>query len=477
MSRLASVWLFFHSIRFRLVLWFTLILTVVLVVFSAFIYYNQARDIRGDALYHVDRKLSDIEDVLRGTDESKVMLQHSDVLVLLDASGKVLASQGVVTTAEIEGLVKSAQAAQKQQASSTQTDGPDQLVTWISEWKSPLDQYFFVLKSISTPARSGFVILGTPFDPYNLNQRLLFTLLIGNLLTIAVALSGGLWLADRAMRPVHSITQAARTISETDLNRRLNMKSKDELGELANTFDAMLARLQTAFERQRQFVADASHELRTPLTIVNLESNRALAAKRTPQEYQRALGVIRSENEFMSHLVNDLLTLARMDSGQMAMAKNELDLSEIVLDSLERLSPLAERKGVRLEGGDLPEVIILGDRQYLMQMISNLVENGIKYTDGAEKCVRVETGLDGDTAWVRVSDNGMGIPAEHLPQLFTRFYRVDKARSRGENDDEGGNGLGLAIVDWIARAHDGEVRVESQPGQGTTFEVSFNAVQ
>jgi signal transduction histidine kinase len=110
-------------------------------------------------------------------------------------------------------------------------------------------------------------------------------------------------------------------------------------------------------------------------------------------------------------------------------------------------------------------------------MVSNLVENGIKYTDGPEKCVRVETGQDGESAWVRVSDNGAGIPAEHLPHLFNRFYRVDKARSRSDDDAQAGNGLGLAIVDWIVRAHAGEVRVESQPGQGTTFEVRFRALR
>jgi signal transduction histidine kinase len=306
-----------------------------------------------------------------------------------------------------------------------------------------------------------------------LNNRLLFTLLLGSLFTLGVALGGGLWLADRAMRPVHAITQAARTISETDLNRRLNLKGRDELAELANTFDGMLARLQAAFERQRQFVADASHELRTPLTIVNLESSRALASKRSADEYQRALGVIRSENEFMSHLVGDLLTLARMDAGQMAMEKTPLDLSDIALEAVERLAPLAERKNVRLETGDLPEVNIIGDRRYLLQMLSNLVENGIKYTGGAEKRVRVETGLEGDSAWVRVSDTGEGIPPEHLPHVFDRFYRVDKARSRGEDEFQGGNGLGLSIVNWIVQAHGGEVRVESAPGAGATFEVRF----
>ena len=278
--------------------------------------------------------------------------------------------------------------------------------------------------------QSGLVILGDPADPYGLRSRLLFTLVAGSLAALVVALLGGYWLADRAMRPVHTITQAARTIGETDLSRRLNMQGKDELGELANTFDGMLGRLQAAFERQRQFVADASHELRTPLTIVNLETSRALASPRKPDDYQRALNVIRSENDFMTALVNDLLTLARMDAGQAVMEKLPVDLSDVVLETLERLTPLATRTGVRLEPGDLPEVRILGDRQHLVQMVSNLVDNGIKYAAGDHRRVFIETGKTGETAWVRISDNGPGIAPEHLSHLFDRFYRIDLARTR-----------------------------------------------
>ena len=281
-------------------------------------------------------------------------------------------------------------------------------------------------------------------------RRFLLTLVGGSLLTIAIALAGGFWLADRAMRPVKTITQAARTIGETDLSRRINSQSKDELGELANTFDAMLARLQAAFERQRQFVADASHELRTPLTIVNLETSRAIASRRSPQEYQQALSIIHSENDFMTSLVNDLLTLARMDAGQTTIEKKPLDLSDVVVETVERLTPLATRNGVTLEAGNLPETRILGDRQYLLQMLSNLVENAIKYSTGENKRVWVETGTSDGSAWVRVSDNGPGIAAEHIPHLFDRFYRVDKARTR----ETGGwrriglspNGSGLGLI-------------------------------
>jgi heavy metal sensor kinase len=466
MKKLSGLGNFFHSIRFRLVLWFTMILALVLAAFSGFIYFNQLRDIRGDALYRLEGKMAWIEGSLSGSWNSPILLQEQDIFTLMDANGQVLASQGIASGDDLLSLVKAAQQAKRNNADEPAT-------SWVEERGVNKTHYIFIVKPTRIVDQTGFAILGSPFDPYQLDKRLLFTLLLGSALTLAVAIGGGLWLADRAMRPVHTITQAARSISETDLNRRLNMKSKDELGELANTFDEMLARLQAAFERQRQFVADASHELRTPLTIVNLESSRALASKRSAEEYQRVLGIIRSENEFMSHLVNDLLILARMDAGQMAMEKTPLDLSDIALEALERLAPLAERKNVRLETGDLPEVILPGDRQYLLQMISNLVENGIKYTGGESPFVRVETGAQGDSAWVRVSDSGAGIPPEHVPHLFDRFYRVDQVRGREDDEAPAGNGLGLSIVQWIARAHGGEVRVESTPGAGTTFEVRF----
>jgi signal transduction histidine kinase len=167
------------------------------------------------------------------------------------------------------------------------------------------------------------------------------------------------------MRPVRTITHIAREISESDLNRRLNLKSRDELGELAATFDQMLDRLQMAFDRQRQFTADASHELRTPLTIVNLEVNRALARPYTPRDYERALSIIGAENDYMSRLVNDLLILARADAGQPMLKQEELDWGDLTWEVVERLSPLARRRGLELVTDDLPELTLCGDRLYL----------------------------------------------------------------------------------------------------------------
>ena len=184
----------------------------------------------------------------------------------------------------------------------------------------------------------------------------------------------------------------------------------------------------------------------------------------------------------MAAIVNSLLLLARADSGQMALDLQEVDLSDIALASVERLLPLARRSQITLATGNLPEVLVRGDPQYLGQMLTNLIENGIKYSSGIGKRVHVELACE-DERWgiVRVRDDGPGIAEEHLPYLFERFYRADKARShwskgsaqsREPGDAEaGGTGLGLAIVEWIVQAHGGSIRVESAIGAGTLFEI------
>jgi signal transduction histidine kinase len=191
--------------------------------------------------------------------------------------------------------------------------------------------------------------------------------------------------------------------------------------------------------------------------------------------------VIYSENEFMIRLVNNLLTLARMDAGQASLKMEEVDLGEVALEVVERLTPLAARQSVELTSGELSETPIRGDHQYLLQMIANLVENAIKYCQAEHKQVTVETGARDGQAWVRVEDNGPGIPQEYLLHLFDRFYRMDRARTRnpddgdgdGAGDEQSGTGLGLSIVKWISEAHAGKVRVMSEVGKGSIFEVTL----
>jgi heavy metal sensor kinase len=469
-----------HSIRFRLVLWFVAILAVVLAAFSTFIYLSEQRDWRSDTLGRMARQMTLFQGwhALNPAQIPQNLAQENDLILLLDSEGNVLASQGSVSDLDTHRLAQLAVQENPQQ------DAPPLAFTAAigGGLSGPSSDQFLIARLSDRSGPAGYVLLGSPLDPGGQLHRLLLTLVFGSLFTLGIALAGGLWLADRAMRPVQVITHTARAISETDLSRRLKLNSKDELGALAETFDAMLARLQSAFERQRQFVADASHELRTPLTIVNLETSHALEGHRSTKDYVRALGVIRSENDYMSHLVNDLLTLARMDAGQITLQRKPVDLGEMAREAVERLSGLASRSGVQIETGSTAEAYLLGDRQALLQMVSNLVENAIKYASGEGACVRLETGTRAGRSWLRVSDNGPGIPAVHLPHLFDRFYRIDQARTRNESDAQGhplasGSGLGLAIVQGIAQAHGGKVRVKSAVGHGTEFEANFPALE
>jgi heavy metal sensor kinase len=305
-------------------------------------------------------------------------------------------------------------------------------------------------------------------------------------LTLALCAGSGYWLAARTLRPVRTITRTAQQIGETDLSRRLNLKSRDELGQLAATFDHMLDRLEAAFARQRQFTADASHELRTPLTIVDLEATRALAQPRQPEEYRRAIEVMQQENSYMTRLVNDLLTLARADSGHAVLQREEVDLGEVVLDVVERLAPVVQQSGLQVRLESVPELLVSGDRLYFTQMLTNIIENALKYAAGAGTQVRISGTCErrGQMPGIRlqIADDGPGIAPEHLPYIFDRFYRVDRARTRGhESAGEArlqpvGSGLGLPIMQWIVQAHGGEVRIESEVGQGVIVEIWLPAI-
>jgi len=482
---------FLHSIRFRLSMWFSLVLAVILLVFCAFVYFRQMQDTYNQAAARLAIRISELKlalsqsilneydlngfELLGGANGSTFTLREGEVLILVNRSGKVTTFTGPVSETDAKALAIIAM----RQAAANKTS-----IYQISGKESE-DRftYLFISAPLGYDNRPfGWVTLGQQLDPNGQLNRLLWTLAIAGTITLAAALAGGYWLADRALRPVKTITRTAQAISDSGLDRRLNLTAPDELGELGRTFDQMLDRLQAAFNRQRQFTADASHELRTPLTIIGLETNRALSGWRSPAEVRQALEVIQSENKFMARLVDELLTLARMDAGQVALNQEPLDLSDLALDVIERLAPLARQKNIRLETGDLPEMAIRGDRQTLLQMLSNLVDNAIKYSpEGNGQFVRVETGnrpgLQGPLAWVRVSDNGPGIAPEHIPHLFERFYRVDRARShnpeKGDEEAVPGSGLGLSIAQWIAAVYGGKIEVMSEPGKGSIFEVQL----
>ena len=484
-SQLRALRRLLRSFRFRLTLLFVAILALILAGFSITIYTRQARILYAEAAERLSTQSAQLAAYysaqLRSIAEASEghpvgippgelpLLQEDATLALVGLDGKVALQQGKLQQQVLTAMLKAWNASPVSQ----------EPLVFSLPGEANSSKYLFQVNPLRVEGRwSGYLILINPLSSVVPLQRLAISLALSSLFILLIAFAGGYWLADRAMKPVQTIVHTARSISENDLSQRLNLNREDEIGELADTFDQMLERLQAAFERQRQFTADASHELRSPLAIIELESNRSLERPRTSKEYEQALRLIQSENERMSVLVNEMLLLARLDSGKTAMRAERLDLSDIAVEVTERLTPLAQARGVVIKTGSLLECYVQADRIYLTQLLTNLVENAIKYTQRDDAQVLVETGtqvLDGKPwSQARISDNGSGIPAEHLSHIFDRFYRLDEARTSQENEEGApvpGSGLGLAIASSIAEAFGGRIEVQSRVGDGTTFTI------
>ncbi len=304
----------------------------------------------------------------------------------------------------------------------------------------------------------------------NLQETLFrFLLIMAGLLPFGLLMAGtGGWaLAHRALKPVGTITHAARRISSEHLDQRLEETGTgDELDNLAKTLNQMLTRLDDSFRQVRQFSSDVSHELQTPLTILKGELEVALRSTRTPAEYEETLKSALEEIDRIARLVEGLLLLARADAGVLRMDRQEVDLKQVVETVHRQLKPLAEANGVEFRIGSAEPLIIPGDRERIQRMISNLADNAIKYT-GQGGTVTLALKGEGALAGIIVSDTGIGIPAEDRERIFQAFYRASEARSLAER----GTGLGLSIARSIAAAHNGTIEVESTPGRGSTFKV------
>jgi heavy metal sensor kinase len=297
-------------------------------------------------------------------------------------------------------------------------------------------------------------------------QELVRTLVIAVPLALAVAAGGGIFLARRALKPVDKIAQTAQEIEENDLSQRINVNTRDELGRLAATLNAMIGRLERAFHRQKQFTSDASHELRAPLAVIEAESSLALQKERPPGDYRQSLETISQESRRMSSLIEQLLTLARADAGKEQWNFTEVNLGRLITDLSADVEVLCQEKGLTCQLGQTEELVIKGDEARLREVFMNLLDNAIRYTP-SPGTVSISLHREAQMAVAAITDTGVGIPAEDMPFIFERFYRVDKSRCRAE----GGTGLGLAICRHIAEAHGGKIEVESRPGMGSTFSV------
>jgi heavy metal sensor kinase len=449
------------SIRWRLTLWNTLGLAVVLLAFAALVY-----GLLRHALYEqIDRKLMGAMRQLE--QDERTAAQPGERL-----------RYWIYEWREHENLAAIAYEANGNVWERTQELASDSVpaVPTIASGEHRLEDKAIpilgrqrVLESgLRLGDRSSTVVVMASLEEVDQKLGEVRTVLL-TAVPIVLLLSGGLGylLACKALAPMERLRRSTKEITAERLDLRLPViNPQDELGRLTDTFNAMIGRLERSFAEIRRFTADASHELRTPLTVIRTEVEVALARPLDLAEHQQLLGSILEECSRLTRLTDQLLALAREDARAARQAEGPVELAALVGEVVETMRPLAEAKEIHLRADVNGAEWVRGDAARLREVFFNLLDNGIKYTaKGGE--VEVRVGQNGSDAIVAVRDTGIGIPAEHLPHVFDRFYRVDKARSRAE----GGTGLGLSIAQCTIAAHGGRIELTSAPGQGTTCTV------
>ena len=462
------------SIRLRLTLWYVGLLALLLIVFGGALYAT----VSITSYQEVDRQLQQRAGDIQGSLSTVLTLQE-DPWDVFRRGGVVLPTADVFATADIfvqlstvDGTILS----RSENLSNQRLVIPPEQLERVKRGETvPSD--FTVnrtrLRAYVAPivTRSGQVVgmiqLAQSLRTVDATLRGLATLIIISIAAgLATAAIGGWVIAGNILEPIDRVTMTAQKITRArDLGRRIEVPSTmDEVGRLALTLNEMLARIEDLFRAQQRFVADVSHELRSPLTAVrgNLDLLKRGAAD-DPTERAQMIEAMDSETARMSRLVSDLLLLARQDAG-IPIARHPVELDTLLLEIYRQAQITA--RGIKVTLGAEDQAIIVGDRDRLKQVLLNLVDNALKYTpQGGE----VTLSLTKDDAWVKISvrDTGIGIAPDDIPNLFGRFYRVDKARSR----DAGGTGLGLAIAKSVVDAHNGKITVESELGKGSTFTV------
>jgi heavy metal sensor kinase len=457
----------FHSLRWRLTGWYVLLLAGVLLLFSAGTYLavrKLLRDNLDDGLAHQAELIVQAVTIERGEPmlprEARLAERRSNDFFL-----RLYRGDGALVFADVREGQKLPELSDALEEALRGEDEFSQARVGGSTFRIatyPVIRDGRVVGALQIGLSMGDV------------EETLWTLL-KVLLALAPALlmlasGGGLFLANRALRPIDRITRTAQRISAENLGGRIGLHGPDdEVGRLAWTFDAMLARLEAAFERQRRFTADASHELRTPLTAILGQIDVALERPREAESYRKTLTTIREQAQRLARLVGDLLFLARADAQSVPLVVEALDTAALLRAVVAQVEPLAVARDLRLELTSVP-LKVHGNEDDLIRLFLNLLDNAIRYTPPGGRIALSCTSGSGEIA-IHISDSGPGIAPEHLPRLFDRFYRVD----RGRNRTHGGSGLGLTIAQSIAQAHGGQIAVESVVGQGSTFTVTLPA--
>jgi signal transduction histidine kinase len=336
---------------------------------------------------------------------------------------------------------------------------------------------FWLVFAQPNPAFDSFLIFYAQPEPQPgqfFGEFFVRPLVIAGLMAFVLAIILALAITRSVADPLRKMAGAAEAIALGDYDQQLPLQGPDEVRRVATSFNTMAAEVEAARQTQRDFVANVSHDLKTPITSIGGWSQALLdGTASTPAEQRRAAETIHDEARRMSRMVNELLDLTRIETGQLQLGRQLVDVGQVLADVHRNLSLRAKEKDLNFQLDVTPVPPVIGDPDRLTQIFTNLADNAISYALNAGAVRLVARSDDGQ--WVEgiIQDNGPGIPAEELSRIFERFYQVEKSRTRG--DGRRGSGLGLAIVRELVEAHGGQVTASSRPGQGTTFTVRLPA--
>ncbi|MGA2051019.1 MAG: ATP-binding protein [Terracidiphilus sp.] len=452
----------------RLTLWYLAIFTAAELFFGVGMWLVLRQDLYGIADDALTAQVEDVASFLKSQKKKNMTVdklrEEASEAYVLEHSGDFLQ----IYDADGNWLFRASSLVQNQVAALTPAASKRASFTNVQLGNKP---FRFVKQRIEVNGRAYTVQTGVPADQIiaTLSRFQRYLLVLAPLLLFAAA-SGGYLLSHKALSPVDALTRTARSISGSNLADRLEkLTTGDELQRLSDTLNEMLARIENSFLRVTQFTADASHELRTPISLIRTESEIALRKSRGEAEYREALRHILLEAERTSSLVEELLSLARADSGRENVHLTILDLRSAIAEIANEWRQLVESRNLQfthtIADCELP---VLADRVALQRLLAILLDNAVKYTP-PPGAVELRLEARNGSAVVCVRDTGIGIAEQDQRKIFERFYRVDKAKSRAQ----GGAGIGLAIADWIVQRHRGSIAVQSSIGNGSSFVVEL----
>lgn len=462
---------FGKTVRWRLTLWYTLVLCLTFILFSAVVDHLTARNLYAQVDRHLTGTLSSVtasldQASLESAPSTSEHLREEAAELGLPADTLLQVSWPDGSASYVNTRSLPASLLERASRTEAETGLPVTIFDGARQWR--------VAQILRRAGAFEYrVLLARDLAPIEAQlQSLRRTLLITLPLILLLAAAGGYFLAGRALRPVAEIAAQARHIEAHALDERLAAaKADDEFGQLARVLNDLFARLEHAFQHQRQFLADAAHELRTPVAILRSQADVALERPRMAEDYAVTLAAMRAETEHLSALVDNLLLIARADAEQLPLSVEAVDVMEVVDDACRAVRPLAQSKQLTLRWEIGDEMSVRGDTRLLRRAVINVLTNAIKYTmPGGAITIAVEPEADG--AAISVTDTGIGLAPEDVLHIFERFYRADRALMAHEE----GSGLGLAIVKMIAELHGGQVKVESVFGAGSRFTIFIPTV-